>query len=96
MVNEDQKAAIADRLRDILREVKPIVLAAMILMPIFLIGAVSFLAFLKTNTTIIYSLVFIVCGFYIGSMHIYTRCAGCGLYSPISRALTSGYHCAWN
>ena len=41
VVTEAEKAAIANRIRDTLRAVKPVVLAAMIVIPIFLIGVTT-------------------------------------------------------
>lgn len=72
VVTEAEKVAIANRIRDTLRAVKPVVLAAMIVMPIFLIGVITLVVLSGANSLIIYALEFVVFGLYIGLMHRYS------------------------
>jgi hypothetical protein len=72
VVTEAEKAAIANRTRDTLRAVKPVVLAAMIIMPMFLIGVTALVVLSGASSLIVYSLAFVVLGLYIELMHLYS------------------------
>ena len=72
VVTDAEKAAIANRIRDTLRAVKPVVLAAKIVLPMFLIGVITLVVLSGASSFIIYSLEFVVFGLYIGLMHRYS------------------------
>jgi hypothetical protein len=72
VVTEAEKAAIANRVRDTLRAVKPAALAAMIVMPIFLLGVTTLVVLSGASSFIVYSLAFVVFSLYIGLMHRYS------------------------
>jgi hypothetical protein len=72
LVNETQKTAIAGCIRETLRRVKPVVIAAMVIMPLLILGGAFLLVALGRTTTIdIVALMVIVFGPYIALMHIY-------------------------
>jgi hypothetical protein len=72
VVTEAEKAAIANRIRDTLRAIKPVALAAMIVMPIFLIGVIALVVWSGASSYIIYASEFVVIGLYIGLTHRYS------------------------
>ena len=73
LVSEAEKVVIAAEIRATLRTLKPIVWAAMIILPIFLIGAVTLMALSGWNRWIIHLFAFATSVLYIGSMHQYSR-----------------------
>jgi hypothetical protein len=72
LVNEAEKAAIAERIRGTLRAIKPVSLAAMIVMPVLILGAITFVVLAGINTFIIYPSIIVLFGLYIGLMHRYS------------------------
>jgi len=72
VVTEKQKTEIAGRIRDILREVKPVALAVMVIMPTALIVAATLVAVSGTNTLVLYASIFVVISLYIGLMRRYS------------------------
>jgi hypothetical protein len=72
VVTDADKAAIANRIRETLRAVKPVTLAAMIVLPILLIGVTTLVVLSGASPFIIYALAFVVFGLYLGLMHRYS------------------------
>jgi hypothetical protein len=73
LVNEAQKAAIAACLRDTLRELRPVAVVAMFVLPLLTLAGAFLLIMIGTPTPVaIIVLMVFVFGPYLGGVHVYT------------------------
>jgi hypothetical protein len=72
LVNEAQKAAIAGCIRETLRKVKPVVIAAMVIMPLLMVGGTFLLVTLGRATPVNMGVLMLALfGPYMALMHVY-------------------------